>query len=65
MFLVREKAGTCGFSPSAVSGFLDEHPVVLLGSESPAPQGWEQASALYQAAEWNERYLPASMGCSV
>lgn len=57
MFLVREKAGSCSLSPNAVNGFLDEHPVVLLGSESPAPQGWEQA------AEWSEGYLPASMGC--
>lgn len=46
VFLAREEAAICRFSPSAVSGFLDEHHVVLLGSESPAPQGWEQTSAL-------------------
>jgi len=63
VFLVREKAGSCVFSPSAVNGFLDDHPVVLLGSESPAPHGGEQASAPYQTAEWCEGYLPASMRC--
>lgn len=51
MFLVREKAGICRVSLSAVNGFLDEHRVVLLGSDSSAPQGWEQTSALYQIAE--------------
>lgn len=63
MFLLREKAGSYRFSPSAVSGFLDKHPVVLLGSESPTPQGWEQASALFQTVVWSEGYLHASMGC--
>lgn len=44
MFLVREEAGICRLSPSAVSGFPDEHHVVLLGSQSQPHR--EQTSAL-------------------
>lgn len=50
VFPVREKAGSGGFSATVVNSFLNEHPVVLLGSQSPA-------------AEWSKGDLPASMGC--